>query len=146
MRAFVKQKLVGKNSEIAKRLTEVAKLTEYEEGQVLYVQGEPRKNNLYFVIHGEMDLLVKGKPVCTILSGQAIGEFPILDPLLYCKSGNGYRVRNSEGHKNGKGSQRNRGGSPFSYSEVFFRFDFSVSRVFCKQYRTLGFPKCITSV
>jgi len=80
--ALAKQELVLRDSALAQRLGKFAKLDEYEQGQEIYVQGEPGKNSLYFVIAGTMDLLVKGKPAAIITAGQAFGEFPILDPGL----------------------------------------------------------------
>jgi predicted nucleotide-binding protein len=76
------QELVLHDRALAQRLGEVAKVEAYEQGREIYIEGEPGKNHLYFVIAGAMDLLVKGKSAAIISAGQAFGEFPILDPGL----------------------------------------------------------------
>lgn len=80
--AFADQELVLQKRTLARRLADVAILREYDTGGELYVQGEPGKNNLYFLISGSMELSVKGRPAATIQAKQAFGEFPILDPGL----------------------------------------------------------------
>jgi predicted nucleotide-binding protein len=80
--AIANQELVLQNRALAQRLAEAAKLNEYERDQELYVQGDPGKNSLYFVVCGAMDLLVNGRLAASIGAGQAVGEFPILDPAL----------------------------------------------------------------
>lgn len=82
MDKLAEQELVRENCALAQRLAQAARLHEYEQGREIYLQGEPGKNNLYFVISGAMDLLIKGKLVATISADQAFGEFPVLNPSL----------------------------------------------------------------
>lgn len=79
---FSNQELVLHDDALAGQLARLAKLKEYKEQQQLYLEGQPGKNKLYFVVSGSFDLLIKGTHVKVIKSGQALGEFPILDPSL----------------------------------------------------------------
>jgi CRP-like cAMP-binding protein len=76
--------LVLHNEIIARKLAEIATLEDFPEGKQLYVQGEPGNNFLYFVLSGSFDLSVQDKdePFATVASGQAVGEFPIVNPSL----------------------------------------------------------------
>lgn len=80
--ALGNQELVLHDHAVAQRLAAAATLKEYATGTALYVQGEPGRNHLHLEVAGSMDLLVKDKPVAVISAGQAVGEFPILDPAL----------------------------------------------------------------
>jgi CRP/FNR family transcriptional regulator, cyclic AMP receptor protein len=80
---------IFKNSEIvkhhhksARRLTQIAKLNEYEKGQEIYVQGERARGYLYFVLSGKIDLLKNGRLITTVGTGQLFGEFPFIKPEL----------------------------------------------------------------
>ena len=81
---FNQQELVLHNENIARKLAEVCTVESFQEKKQLYVQGEPGNTFLYFVLSGSFDLYVKDqdKPVATIKSGQAVGEFPIVSPSL----------------------------------------------------------------
>ena len=76
------QELVLQNRVIAQQLAEVAKLKAYQEGQEVYIEGQPGNNKLYFILSGTVDLLIKESCVRVIECGQAVGEFPIIDPSL----------------------------------------------------------------
>lgn len=79
---FAGQELVQQNRALAGWLTEAAKLETYETGQQVFIEGQPGRNKLYFVLCGSFDLLIKGSPIRILRSGQAVGEFPILNPSL----------------------------------------------------------------
>jgi predicted nucleotide-binding protein len=80
--AFADQELALHSDALAQQLAQVADLTKYKKRQLLYLEGRPGNNKLYFVLTGSFDLLIKGTPVRVISSGQALGEFPILDRSL----------------------------------------------------------------
>lgn len=76
------QELVLHDRALARHLSEVASIEEYDIAHEIYIQGQSGKNHLYMVIAGAVDLLVKGKAVAHIVSGEAFGEFPLLDGKL----------------------------------------------------------------
>jgi CRP/FNR family transcriptional regulator, cyclic AMP receptor protein len=73
------QELVLQDEELARALAQEAETREHAPGKQIYVQGEPGNHELYFVIEGEVRLVVDGKPRVTLTSRQAFGEFPIVD-------------------------------------------------------------------
>ncbi|SRR5882762_3615981 len=79
---FAEQALVQHNDTVARKLAEAAKIEDVQKGKQLYVQGEPGKNSLFFVLGGSLELSVEGKRVAILEPGQAVGEFPIVDPSL----------------------------------------------------------------
>lgn len=79
---FADQEIVLHNSDLAKQLAVLAVLREYKEGEYLYIEGQPGSNKLYFILCGSFDILIKGSPIKAVKSGEALGEFPILDPSL----------------------------------------------------------------
>jgi predicted nucleotide-binding protein len=80
--AFSAQELVLSNADLAQRFARVATLTALEKGRDLYVQGNAGRNSLYFVISGRFDLLINDVYIRTLIPGQMVGEFPIVDPSL----------------------------------------------------------------
>lgn len=74
--------LVLQNRVLAEKLAEVAKLKAYKKGQEVYIEGQPGKNKLYFILSGAVDLVIKESFIRVIECGQAVGEFPIIDPSL----------------------------------------------------------------
>jgi CRP-like cAMP-binding protein len=80
--AFALQELVLHNDTLAQKLAEVATVSEYQEGQELLVQGQQGDNCLFFILSGSFDLQVAGNCVAIMEPGQAVGEFPIVDPSL----------------------------------------------------------------
>jgi hypothetical protein len=79
---FANQELVLHHSQLAQRLAEIAELTEYKKEQELYFQGEPGKNQLYFILSGKFEILAQGNHLAFKSAGEAVGEFPIVDPSL----------------------------------------------------------------
>lgn len=79
---FSDQELVQNNDDIASRLTDVAILEEFQNGKQLYVKGEPGNNFLFFILSGSFELLTQDKRIIVLDAGQAVGEFPIVDPSL----------------------------------------------------------------
>jgi CRP-like cAMP-binding protein len=82
VKALADQELVKNDMAIAQEFADQASLQELQKGEQLYLQGQPGKNVLYFILSGSVDLTNMGQPVSTMKSGQCIGEFPILDPSL----------------------------------------------------------------
>jgi predicted nucleotide-binding protein len=76
------QELVLQNRTIAQHLAKAARLKEYKTQQKVYIEGRPGNNELYLVLSGTFDLLVRNKCVREVRPGQALGEFPILNPSL----------------------------------------------------------------
>jgi len=79
---FAEQELVKHNDAIACRLADLAELEDVPKGKQIYVKGEPGKNFLFFVLGGSFELSVQNKCIAILKPGQAVGEFPILDPSL----------------------------------------------------------------
>jgi predicted nucleotide-binding protein len=79
---FANQELVLQNLDLAQKLADASKLKEFNEQQELYIAGQPGNNKLYFIVSGSFDLLIKGVSVAVMKPGQALGEFPIVDPSL----------------------------------------------------------------
>lgn len=78
---FAQQELVHNNT-IAVKLADIADTQNFQKNDQLYVRGQPGKNFLYFVLSGSFDLSVEDKHVAILKSGQAVGEFPIVNPEL----------------------------------------------------------------
>ena len=76
------QKLVLQNPALAQALAEEVILRECERNEILYLEGDAGHTPLYFILTGSLDVLVKGNPVTVVPDGQAVGEFPLLDPSL----------------------------------------------------------------
>ena len=79
---LAEQELVQHNDIIARKLADITKVEDFQKGKQLYVQGEPGKNFLFFVLRGSIELSVQNKRVAILEPGQAVGEFPIVDPSL----------------------------------------------------------------
>lgn len=79
---LVEQELVQHNDNIARKLADLALVEEFQKRKQLYVQGEPGKNFLFFILSGSFDLSIGEKRTAILEAGQAVGEFPIVDPSL----------------------------------------------------------------
>ena len=79
---FASQELALQDRDLARSLADIAEVNECEEKRELYAEGDPGKNCLYFIISGAFDLLGNGDYVRTVRAGQAVGEFPILNPSV----------------------------------------------------------------
>lgn len=79
---FRNSELVKQNSELAERLTQNVKLKRYEKGEELYHQEESARGYLYLILSGKVDLLRNGTIINTKETGQAVGEFPFINPAL----------------------------------------------------------------
>jgi CRP/FNR family transcriptional regulator, cyclic AMP receptor protein len=79
---FGNNEIVKRDSEVAQRLTQVAKLDEYEKGQELYVQGERARGYLYFILSGKIDIIRNGRFIAIKETGQVFGELPFINPSL----------------------------------------------------------------
>jgi predicted nucleotide-binding protein len=82
MEIFRNSEIVKQNSELAERLTRKVKLRRYEKGQELYHQEESARGYLYLILSGKVDLIRNGTLITTKGTGQAVGEFPFVNPSL----------------------------------------------------------------
>src|SRR5215472_12337433 len=80
--AFGEQQLVLNNADLALKFARAAAVISLEKGNVLYIQGEAGKNFAYFLISGQLDLLVNGFSFRKREPGDMLGEFPIIEPGL----------------------------------------------------------------
>lgn len=79
---FEDQELVLHDVDLARRFAHAASVTAFQKGKELYIQGQADGNFAYFLISGELDLLVNDVYVRTPTPGQMLGEFPIVEPSL----------------------------------------------------------------
>lgn len=82
VKAFAEQELVLQNDALAQELADAAEVKDCDEGQQLFTRGQQGQNCLFFILTGSFDLFVRDELVTTMEPGQAVGEFPILDPGL----------------------------------------------------------------
>jgi hypothetical protein len=80
--AFGNQEIVDDDNDVARKLADEAIVEELKQKQTLYHEGEPGKKFMFSVVSGRCEVSVKGKLLAILGSGQALGEFPILDPDL----------------------------------------------------------------
>ncbi len=79
---FAEQELVQHNDAIACKLADLAEVEEFPKGKQIYIKGESGKNSLFFVLGGSFDLSNQERCIAILTPGQAVGEFPIVDPSL----------------------------------------------------------------
>lgn len=79
---FAEQELVHHNDTIANKLADISEIKELQEGEQLYFRDKPGKKALFFILYGSLDLSDRGKPITIMETGQAVGEFPIVDPSV----------------------------------------------------------------
>lgn len=71
-------KLVKNETELAEKLADVGSVVEYTTDEVLMTEGE-YDNDIYFILNGEVEVLIKNTRVATRRVGDTIGEMAILD-------------------------------------------------------------------
>lgn len=76
---FGDQELVLHSKELAQRFAGAAEVKLLENGENLYIQGQAGSNFAYFLISGQLNVLVHGVNQTTLVPGQMIGEFPIVN-------------------------------------------------------------------
>jgi CRP-like cAMP-binding protein len=82
LQAFAEQEIVQHDDAIAGKMAAVASVKALHSGETLYQEGEAPKHVLFFILDGGIDLTVQGKHLAALKRGQAVGEFPIIDPSL----------------------------------------------------------------
>ncbi|HET7086952.1 MAG TPA: TIR domain-containing protein [Rhizomicrobium sp.] len=81
IRALKPQAMVGHDQALAERLAQVGSVVSFAQGQDLIVQ-DGADNDLYFLVAGEVAILVKGAEVSTRKAGETVGEMAAIEPTL----------------------------------------------------------------
>jgi CRP/FNR family transcriptional regulator, cyclic AMP receptor protein len=71
--------IVEHNEALAKRLAGIGELVAFKRGDALIVQ-HSADNEVYFLLAGEVEILVNNRRVATRNPGETVGEMAILDP------------------------------------------------------------------
>jgi CRP/FNR family transcriptional regulator, cyclic AMP receptor protein len=71
--------LVEHNEALASRLAEVGQLVSFETGNAIMAQGA-EDNDVYFILVGEVNVLVNGRQVAVRVASESIGEMSLLSP------------------------------------------------------------------
>lgn len=79
--ALSKQKMVSGNAAMAEALADVATLEEFQPGGALITAGGP-ENNLFLLLSGSVDILVKGSKVASRTVNDVVGEMAAIDPTM----------------------------------------------------------------
>lgn len=75
------QRLVGGNRRLAEALSELVALRQLASGETLIVEGAA-DNDLYLVLSGSLDVLVKGVKVAERTANEVVGEMAAVDPTM----------------------------------------------------------------
>lgn len=78
--AFLSQKLVGGNNDLATELAEIAELLEITRGQHI-IEQDGNDNDLYFIIAGAFDIVVNATRVQRRGPGDSVGEMAAVEPI-----------------------------------------------------------------
>lgn len=81
IRVLQPQAMVGQDRALAERLAQAGTVVEFAQGQDLIVQ-DGADNDLYFLLAGEVAVLVKGAEVATRKAGETVGEMAAIEPTL----------------------------------------------------------------
>lgn len=79
--ALITQKLVGGNTALAEALADVAELVEFQAGATLIEMGAC-DNDVFLLLSGSVDILVKGTNVATRTANDIVGEMAAVDPTM----------------------------------------------------------------
>lgn len=79
--ALTKQKMVSGNAPLAETLAELVTLRELVPGEVLIAE-EAADNDLYLVLSGVLDIVVKGTKIAQRTTNDVVGEMAAVDPTL----------------------------------------------------------------
>jgi len=71
--------VIEHNDALARRIVELGEVVSFEPGATIMSQGG-EDNDIYFIVSGEVDVLVNGRPVAVRRAGDSIGEMAILEP------------------------------------------------------------------
>src|SRR5258708_366512 len=77
--ALQAQRIVGSDPELAERIAERAEILELSARETLITQGSG-DNDVYFILVGEVEILVKGRWVAFRRAGLQVGEISAIDP------------------------------------------------------------------
>lgn len=77
--ALVTHRLLNGSDEIAEMMICEGELFEFSSGQIL-IQDQGSDNQIYFIITGEVSVLVNGREVALRRSGTHVGEMAMIDP------------------------------------------------------------------
>ena len=80
LNALRSQFVVDGNTEVADKLASAAQLREYAPGQRIFSQGE-RGTDIYFVLAGNVSVIVGVIEVATVGAGMHVGEIALLEPF-----------------------------------------------------------------
>lgn len=79
--ALTKQKMVSGSAALAEALADLAKLEEFESGRALIAAGGA-DNNLFLLLGGSVDIIVKGSKVADRKVNDVVGEMAAVDPTM----------------------------------------------------------------
>jgi len=79
--ALTKQKMVSGNAPLAETLVELVTLRELAPGEVLIAE-DAADNELYLVLSGTLDIVVKGTRIAQRTTNDVVGEMAAVDPTL----------------------------------------------------------------
>ncbi|HET7596564.1 MAG TPA: Crp/Fnr family transcriptional regulator [Burkholderiales bacterium] len=80
MDALRRQFLVDGNSAIAERIASDMLLKEFNEGEMLFNQGE-RGSEIYLILAGKVSIRIDGEQVAVVDAGMHVGEVGMLEPF-----------------------------------------------------------------
>jgi Cyclic nucleotide-binding domain len=80
--AFLQQELLSgledsNSQEVARRLTNKAKVEEYQESDKLYAKGG-KAEFIFFILSGRIDLEYDGEVLSSLGEGKSVGEYPLI--------------------------------------------------------------------
>ena len=81
IRALKRQVMVGEDTVLAERLAQSGSVVSFVQGEDLIVQ-DGADNDVYFLVAGEVAILVKGAEVATRKAGETVGEMAAIEPTL----------------------------------------------------------------
>lgn len=81
IRVLQPQAMVGQDRALAECLAQAGTVVEFAQGQDLIVQ-DAADNDVYFLVVGEVAVLVKGAEVATRKAGETVGEMAAIEPTL----------------------------------------------------------------
>lgn len=73
------QPVVAGNQTIAQKLAAVGTLAEVKSGKTIIQQGDS-DNDMYFILSGQVAVLINGREIALRAAGQHVGEMALLDP------------------------------------------------------------------
>jgi CRP/FNR family cyclic AMP-dependent transcriptional regulator len=77
--ALKRQELLGADAELIEKFVAVGALEEYQNGERIITQGAA-DNDVYFIVAGNVGIIVNGNNVATRSPGQTVGEMAAVEP------------------------------------------------------------------